>query len=309
MKTNKLFLYALILVAASALVFTGCKKDKNQDLNGDSSSLQQLSKDEINVVAASDEALNDANTLLSGGQLKSTQFLPCHATIDSTSVINDTITLYITYEGLNCPETVYRSGKVEIRKQVGTHWGQAGATVAVKLINFQRTRISNGKTVTLNGTKIFENVSGGFVWQLGNGVTSVVHRVTGNLQATFDDNTTRIWSIARQRVFTGTLENLVMTIDGFGSEGEYSNLVMWGINRHGENFYIQIDQSVVHKQTCEWDPVSGIKVMSIPGDGKKSTVTYGYDDNNQPVTGNECPTRFRVDWQKGTHSGTIYLPL
>jgi len=100
-----------------------------------------------------------------------------------------------------------------------------------------------------------------------------------------------------------------MTIDGFGSEGEYSNLVMWGINRHGENFYIQIDQSVVHKQTCEWDPVSGIKVMSIPGDGKKSTVTYGYDDNNQPVTGNECPTRFRVDWQKGTHSGTIYLPL
>jgi len=308
MKTNKHFQFALILVAVLGLALTGCKKEKN-DSNPDSTSLQQLSKDEINVVAASDEALNDVSMMLSGGQLKSTQLWPCHATIDSTSVINDTITYYITYDGLNCPETIYRSGQVEVKKQVGTHWGQPGATVTVKLIDFERTRVATGRTVILNGTKIFKNVSGGHIWQLGYGVTTIEHRITGSVQATFEDNTTRTWNIARKRVFTGTPENLVMTVDGFGSEGEYNNLVLWGINRQGENFYIQINQSVVHKQICEWNPVSGVKIISIPGDEKKATITYGYDDNNQPVTGNECPTRYKVDWEKHNHSGTIFLPL
>ena len=309
MKTMKILKLVFFLIAITALTLTGCKKDKQNDLTGDSSSLQQLSKDENTIQNASDEALNDVNALLSNGNLKSTDFWPCHATIDSTSVVNDTITFYITYNGLSCNEKWMRTGQVEVRKQVGTHWHDAGASVIVKCINFTMTKVSTGKSITLNGTKTFQNVTGGFLWQLGNGYTSVVHKIFGTVQATFDDNTTRTWNIARQRTFTGTPGQLIMTVDGFGTEGAYENLVAWGTNRQGETFYSQITQSVVHREVCFWDPCTGSTVHQIPADNKKATITFGYDDNNQYIVNGDCPTKFKLDWEKGGNSGTVYLFL
>jgi len=309
MKTNRSFLFPFLIVLVLGLSLSACKKDKQNDPSGDSASMQQLSKDELQMEVASDEALNDVEVMLSGGSTKSTMLWPCNATIDSTGVNNDTITFYITYDGKNCLGNLERHGKVEVKKRVGEHWVDPGATVIVKLINFKVTVVYTGKSVTLNGTKTFVNVSGGHIWQLWINLTSVVHRVHGSVQATFDDNTTRIWNVARQRTFTLENHKLVMTIDGFGTEGEYSNLVIWGTNRMGENFYTQITQSVVHKQRCNMDPVSGIKIHRIPSMEKSATITFGYNDNNEPIQGDECPTRFRVDWVKGSHSGTIYLEL
>lgn len=308
MKTKKLIRFGIFFLAIAGLTFSGCQKEKKTS-GADSSSLQQLSKDEENIQNASDEALNDANLFLSGASLKSTQTLPCHGTIDSTSTVNDTITYFITYDGPNCNGRVYRTGQVEIKKKVGTLWGQAGATVIVKYLNLSMTRIATGKTMILNGTKNYQNFSGGFIWQLGNGLPALVHKVWGSLQATFTDTTTRTWYVARQRTFTGSLGSLVLTVDGFGTDAGYSNLVCWGVNRHGENFYTQINQSVVLKQSCEFDPCSGIKIHQIPSDNKSATITFGYNDQNQLISGEECPTRFRIDWVKNIHSGTIYLPL
>jgi len=310
MKTTRSFIFPFLLIAAFGFFLSSCKKDRQGDPSGDSASMQQLSKDEIQMEMASDEALNDVEVMLSGGSTKSTTFWPCNATIDSTGVVNDTITFYITYAGKNCSETLERYGQVEVKKRVGEHWVQQGATVIVKLINFRVTVVFTGKSVTLNGTKTFKNVSGGHIWQLWMGVNSIVHRVSGWVQATFDDNTTRIWNVARQRTFTlEAHQKLVMTIDGFGTADEYSNLVIWGTNRAGENFYTQITQSVVHKQRCHMDPCSGVKIHQIPAMEKSASITFGFNDNNEPIQGDECPTRFRIDWVKGSHSGTIYLPL
>jgi predicted secreted protein len=242
--------------------------------------------------------------------LKMTGSWLCNVTVDSTAVVNDTITYYLTYNGLNCNGKLIRTGKQEIKKKVGTHWGMTGATVITTLIDFHVVHVNSGKAITLNGTRTHENVSGGFIWQLGTGgATSIVHKITGNLQATFDDTTTRTWSLARQLVYTGTPTALVMTTDGFGSADGYSNLITWGVSRNGEQFYTQVLQSVVHRQACNWDPVSGIVKHQVPSDNKSATVTYGYDSNNQPITGDECPTRYRVDWVKNGHSGTMFLPL
>jgi len=298
------------MIAAFGFFLSSCKKDKPNDPSGDSASMQQLSKDEIQMEMASDEAMNDAEIILSGGSLKSTTLWPCNATIDSTGVVNDTITFYITYSGKNCLGNLERYGQVEVKRRVGEHWVQPGATVTIKLINFRVTVVYTGKSITLNGTKIFKNVSGGHIWQLFMGVPAIVHRVYGSVQATFDDNTTRIWNVARQRTFTlDAQQKFVMTIDGFGNADEYSNLVIWGTNRAGENFYTQITQSIVHKQRCNMDPCSGIKIHQIPSMEKSATITFGYNDQNEPIQGDECPTRFRVDWVKGSHSGTIYLEL
>ena len=299
----------MLLLVVFGFALAGCQKEKQQNTPADSSSLQQLSEDDNYVEIVNDEAVNDVNSLLSGGNFKSANLWPCNATIDSTSVVNDTITFYITYDGLNCRGNLYRTGKIEVKNKVGTHWKDEGATVIVTYINFHITRVSNGKSVTINGTKTFQNVTGGFIHQLGNLYSSIVFKTWGTLSVTFNDNTTRLWNIARQRTFTGSPGHLVMTVDGFGTQGNYSNLVVWGTNRNGENFYTRITQSVVFRQVCNWDPCSGIKVHEIPAADKKATITFGYNSQNEPVQGDECPTKYRLDWEKGTHSGTIYLWL
>lgn len=191
---------------------------------------------------------------------------------------------------------------------MNTPWHQQGTVVIVKFINIQITRVADNKSITLHGTKMHTNVSGGVIADLGTSVTSVVYLTIGTLTATFDDNTTRTWKLARQRTFTGTQGNLWCTVDGFGSAEGYDNLVAWGTNRHGEQFYTQITQSVLHKQACDWDPCAGVKVHQIPADNKQATFTAGYDSNDQPVdvNGIVCPTKYRIDWVKGSKSGTIY---
>ena len=136
-----------------------------------------------------------------------------------------------------------------------------------------------------------------------------VHRVSGNIAVTFDNGTTRTWNVARQSTYTGTRGQLVLTIDGFGTSGEYSNLLVWGTNRNNEEFYTRITQAVVFKEVCDGNPVSGIKVHQIPAVNKSATITFGYNSNNEPVTGDECPTHYRVDWVNGTYTGTSFLPL
>ncbi|MCX6303430.1 MAG: hypothetical protein NT040_00540 [Bacteroidetes bacterium] len=311
MKSKNLFRLAFLALAIAGLSLAGCKKDKNPDLSADSSSLQQLSGDEISMESALDESMNDVNNFLSGEGLKSTSFIPCNATVDSTATINDSITYYITYNGLNCSQTRFRTGKVEVQMQVGTQWIQQGATVIIRHINFTITKVSNQKTITLNGVKVHKNVSGGLIPQLGTGgITQVVHRTWGHVNVTFSDTTTRIWNIARQKTYSGhPPDSLVLTTDGFGISEGLGSLVVWGINRKGENFYTQIIQPVVHRQVCDWDPCAGVKKHSIPADSKSATLTFGYDGNNQLITGDECPVKYKVDWQKNNHSGTVYLLL
>lgn len=311
MKTQNLFRFGFLMIAAMTLMLAGCSKDKTTTKgSANTESMQQLTKDEINVENASDEALNDVNMVLSPGKLKSTESWPCNATVTFGGIVNDTITIDIDYHGKDCSNTHIRSGHVIVKKRYLEDWGLAGATVIVRLNNFTITKISNEKSLTLNGTKHFQNVSGHYLWELGldSTVTSIEHRVWGTVTATFE-NGNRVWNIARQRTFTGSLIALVMTTDGFGSADGYTNLATWGINRNDEQFYSSIMQSVVHKQVCNWDPYSGIIIHEIPAASKSATITFGYDSNNNFITNGDCPKRYRVDWVVGSNSGTFFLPL
>ncbi len=308
MKTLKLISFLAIMVALSTFAFTSCKKDKGKT---DTESMQQLVQDENKMAASDDDAMNDVNSVLSGGAGKALDLLPCHVTVDSSNIIGDTIIYNITFNGLNCAGTRLRVGQAEVKKNVATHWTDAGATVYVTYIDLVITRVSDNESLTLNGTKKFVNVSGGRIADLATTATSIVHRAYGSLTATFDDNTTRVWNLARQRTFTGTPGSLICSVDGLGSAGGYSGLVAWGTNRHGEQFYTQITQSVIHKEACGWDPCAGVKVHSIPGDNKQATFTGGFDNDDQPVpvSSSTCPTKYRIDWEKNGHSGTIYRYL
>ena len=308
MKTKTGFRIFVILMAIISFNLTGCRKDK-EVADPDTSSLQQLSKDQENAESASDNVINDVNSVLSNGSKKSIEALPCNVTVDSSSVVGDTITYSITFNGLNCGLTHTRYGNATVKRNINTSWHQAGTKVTVNYLNLVITKVSTGKSVTINGNRTFENVSGGYLSDLGTSATSITHKVYGQIQVKFDDNTIRTWSIARQRTFTGTLIQLIVTTDGFGSAGGYSNLVTWGTNRNGEAFFSQISQPIVHKQSCGWDPTSGILIHQIPSDNKSATITLGYDNNNQLITNGDCPTKYKLDWQKNGNSGTLFLSL
>lgn len=311
MKTKNLFNLAIILVSAIALTLTSCAKEDLSMGTVDPVSLEQFSTDENNVENVMKDAESDITSVISNnaGNFKSTAWLPCNATIDSLKTVNDSVNIFITYNGLTCDGKRNRTGKIEIKKKVGTHWEQAGATVICKYIDFTVTRVATGKSVKLNGTKTFVNVNGGHRWQVGSVITSYVERISGSMQASFDNGSSRTWNVARKITYTGTAGQYILSVDGFGSVGNYKNLVVWGTNRQGEEFFTEITKSVVSRQACGWDPISGVKKHQIPSDNKSATITFGYNTNNETIVGDECPTRYRVDWQRNNKSGTSYLPL
>jgi len=302
MKKMKLIRQGVILLSMFVINFTSCTKVKNE-ANSDTTSLQQLAKDQADVQSASEDGLNDANNVVTPGTTKS-RWVPNNATVDTT-ISGDTTIYTITYNGNNRWNTRSRTGTIIVKRLTAIPWSQQGTTIWITFVNYKVNKGSTNKAVTLNGSKAEKNVSGGVI---GDG-TQVIHEVSGALQLTFDDNTTRTWNISRRRTFTGTLSQLVLTIDGFGSSAGYNNLETWGTNRKGELFYTQINQSVIRKiSTCGLDPTSGIVKHSIPSDNKSATITYGYDSNDQPVssTSTDCPVKYKLDWVKNGHSGTVY---
>ncbi|MFA6950558.1 MAG: hypothetical protein WCQ70_07730 [Lentimicrobiaceae bacterium] len=341
MKITKLFFTGALVLAITGLTLTSCQKDELNEGTNDYKSLATLSSDEMEVESVTNESIQDVEGIMSYGHdngnggnggngngnggggnggsgnggngdttFLSMRHFPCNATIDTSAVINDTITITITYDGLSCNGRRQVKGQIQIRMQAGTDFSLPGASINIRYINLAVTHGQHNRTMTYNGSQTFTNVSGGYISMLGiDGFNMLVHRVTGTMNVTFDNGNTRTWNTARQRTYTGTAGSLILTVDGFGSADGYDNLVTWGINRNGEQFYTQITQSIVFRETCDWNPVSGIKVHQIPAVDKSATITYGYNSNYELITGDECPTYYRIDWVNGTYTGTEYVAL
>ncbi len=96
---------------------------------------------------------------------------------DSTAICDAIITLdtangnrqiTITYNGTNCALDRTRTGSVMITWPIGQLWSTAGAVVTVNFNNLAITRVLDNKTITLNGTHTYTNVSGGSLITLPN---------------------------------------------------------------------------------------------------------------------------------------------
>lgn len=302
MKKARLIRLGFTLMIATVIILSGCQKDFIQGPQ-DENQIEQLTMDENEIQNIDDDLMNDVDMLLSKSKAK---YIPCNTTIDSITVDVDTTIIYITFSGLNCIGTVERLGKMRIRMESSTNWLNAGASVRVIYDSLKITRVGTGKWILLNGSRKFTNVSGGVITNLGNPLSAIVHRVEGNLNVLYKDSTTLIWNVARQRTFTGTPGNILLTIEGFGTHSTYSNLVVWGVSRQNKPFFVSIPQALVIKEACGWIVCSGVKSFEVPVNNQSATLTFGYDNNNQPVTGNACPTKYKIDWYNNGNSGTVY---
>ncbi|HSG67902.1 MAG TPA: hypothetical protein VK994_04290 [Bacteroidales bacterium] len=300
---------SLLIILLAAASITACKKDEPVDQPTDSSSVQQLSKDDGDVGGTVDEAMFDAGIVLAGTDMMKNFDLPCNCTLDSMWTYQDTLRYRLRYQGMNCLQNRIRNGHITLKIRQNTQWHMPGAFVAIEFDDYVVTNVYNGATMRINGVASIENVSGGTPGLLGNGPNTIIHRNSVHAQISFNGNPPREWQLRKRLVFSGTHGDLVIAVNGYGNVQGYNNLLSWGKDRNGRTFFTQINETMIHKQRCDFLPSAGEEVFIIPEENLEATATFGFNNSNQPIMGNECPMRFRLHWRQHGKSGNIFLPL
>ena len=314
--TNKTMKTKILLFFATALffvaIFTACKKETGAS-NDNSAEVSTQSDDQARFSSEIDAVANDADGALESsasfsGRLDRTQLdVVCDATLVYDSISNPR-TITITYNGGNCWGTRTRTGVVVLAMAQGVHWKDAGAVLTVTFQNLRITRVSDNKSITINGTQTYTNVSGGLLINLLS-LGTVTHTLTSsNMSITFDDNTQRTWQVAKQRVYSFANNNISITITGTHTEGSDTNIAEWGTNRLGHVFASSTVEPIVINSNCSWRIVSGQIKHTMPH--VTATATFGLNADGNPTS---CPGSghfyLKVVWA-GTNGNslTVILP-
>ena len=309
MKKKTLLLSAAVLFLVAA--FTACKKETSPSNNNTEEASVQ-SDDQARFSSEMEATANDADAALETSSSFSGRYnqvqtpIICDASLVYDSVSNPR-TITITYNGSNCWGSRTRTGTIILSMAQGIHWKDAGAAITITFQNLKITRVSDNKSITLNGSETYTNVSGGLLFNLPN-LTSITHTITSsNMSVTFEDNTQRTWQVAKQRVFTYN-SGVVITTTGTHTDGATTNIAEWGTNRFGHAFASSTVQPLVIRQDCSFRLVSGEVKHTTPL--ITATATFGLDANGVPTS---CPGTghyyFKVIWTGANgNSLTVIMP-
>jgi hypothetical protein len=318
MKANLIRRTAIAICLLSCISIYSCKKDTSATTDTTTTNLTTTGDDQEQVSNEADIISNDANTALNGqsdfsglnssaeisgnteinnagantqvSNLVNVHQFICDATI-TYDTANGQRTITIVYDGTNCWGNRTRTGTVVISMPKGQHWKDAGATATITVDTLKITRLRDGKSIVLNGTKTIKNVSGGLLKDLAT-LQTITHTITGSLKIDFESGLSRTWNVSKQRVFTYD-NGIMITTTGTYSDGTDNNIAEWGTNRFSESFKSLISAPKVIRQDCDFRMVSGQNTV-ITNKGT-AVITYGLDANGDATS---CP---------GT--GTYYFKL
>ena len=319
MKANLIRRMAIAFCLLSCISIYSCQKDTSASSDTSAASLSTASDDQSQVSTETDMVTNDANNALNGqssfsGSYSSSTSLSGNTEVNSTNgngnlstlvnvhqiICDATITydtannqkiITIVYDGTNCWGNRTRTGTITITMPYSQHWKDAGATATITATALKITRIRDGKSIVIDGSKTITNVSGGLLVNLAS-LGTIIHDISGSFTITFDSGKQATWNLSKHRVFTYN-NGIVITTTGTHSDGTDSDIAEWGTNRFGDTFKSLISADKVIRQDCDFRLVSGQNtVVTAKG---TSVITYGLDANGDP-TG--CP---------GT--GTYYFKL
>lgn len=306
MKTFKMTFAALALLFAAAFV-TGCR-DRDKVDPDEMEELVTHSSDEGDFQSEADNSFDDIDAVY--GQTVAAMGARtvngvCGATLDSVRN-NRAFTLTFNPDILCFNNTRRRSGSITFRLMGTTsRWTDANAVVEVSFNGYRVTRVSDNRSVTLNGFVAIFNVTGGTVRGLASGQT-VTHRFRTRYQGsnnvgltfTFDNGSQRVWHTNRTRSFTRSANNvLTVRVNADTTIAGYTRVAAWGTNRIGNNFYTTIPTEIVASSPnggCGWwKPLSGSKTHY--GTRRDISAVFGLNAQGQAVT-DGCPTHFRITW-------------
>ena len=283
MKAKLLYVGAIIL--SFSFLFTACQKDTATG-NDYTAETTTHSDDQSRFSGEMDAAANDENAAIEAtagfaGRSESIQSI-CDATI-AVDTFSNPRTITITYNGTNCLGNRTRTGVIVLSMAQGVRWKNAGAVINVTFQNFKITRLSDNKSITINGTQSHTNVSGGLLINLPT-LNTITHTITSsNMSVTFDNGSQRTWQVARQRVFTYN-NGIVITSTGTQTVGGVTGVAEWGTNRFGNTFTTAITQPLVLRQDCNFRLVSG--KLEHAATVINASVTFGLNAAGNPTS---CP--------------------
>lgn len=297
-----------LLMLTLALTFTACQKE---DTPPDETPEAATSTDDNSRFSNEMDAVSqDAGLALEGnigfsGRGNGVQSL-CDATIAIDTNSNPR-KITITYTGLNCLGNRIRTGKIVISMPANVRWKDAGATVTVDFQNYKVTRVSDNKSITINGSKTITNQSGGLLVNLAT-QGPITHIVSSNgLAVSFDNGTFRTWQVARKQVYSFNA-GAILTVTGNHTDGTTTGIAEWGTNRFGNAFTTVISSPLIIKQDCNFRLTSGALVHTTAN--FNATTTFGLDANGN-ATG--CPGMglyyMKIVWTGPNNgTGTVILP-
>jgi hypothetical protein len=304
----------ILLLAAvtfcTAIIFTACQKNAASSVD-ETTEVSTQADDQARVSTEVDAVANDADVTLESttafsGRGDQIQSLICDATIVVDTVSNPR-TITITYNGTNCLGTRTRTGVVVISMAQGVRWKNAGAVLTVSFQNLKITRLSDNKSITINGSHVYTNVTGGLLVNLAT-LGTITHTITSSgMSITFDNGSQRSWQVARQRVFTYN-NGIMITTTGTHTEGTTTGIAEWGTNRFGNAFTCAITAPLVIRQDCNFRLTSGEVVHTRPA--VTATATFGLDATGNPTS---CPGTgtyyMKIVWVgAGGNTHTVILP-
>ena len=283
------FQFVLMAALALSVSFLSCKKS---DMSAENTDLVTHSDDQSAVTTGTDDIANDVNVTIDNynafngivGSADGITGVPCNTTavLDSTATLRR---ITLTFNGANCTNTRTRVGVIVITMPLTQRWKDVGAVVTINVQNLKITRISDSKSITVNGTILATNVSGGRLRDLLT-LGTIVHTITSpGVTVTFDNNTQRSWQISKRRTFTMSNGKIVITTTGTHTEGSVTGISEWGTNRFGNDFITVITQPMIIREDCDWRLVSGEVTHSRLL--ATTVVTFGLDSAGNPVT---CPS-------------------
>ncbi len=277
MKANLFRRMAIAFCVLSCICIYSCKKDTTaSSTTTTDNNVSTTADDEQQISTESDNLSNDANTALNGqsafsGSLSAStsgntvvndvngtngvsDLINVHQLICDATVTYDTVNsqrmITIVYDGTNCWGNRTRSGTVTISMPLGQLWKNADATATVTITDLTITRLRDGKSIVLNGTKTITNVSGGLLKDLAT-LQTITHTITGSLVIDFKNGAQKTWNVSKQRVFTYD-NGIVITTTGTYSDGTNSDIAEWGTDRFGNPFTSEITQPKVIRQDCDF---------------------------------------------------------
>jgi hypothetical protein len=270
MKTNR-FIHAVMVLTASAFIFTGCRKDDDEDNDtssaGDNAFAESTYNDVVNI---SDEAgyNGSLSNYRTGGE---TAILTSCATISFDSINGaDQDTIHINFGSVNCSCNDGRERRGEILVYYSGQYRDSNSTHTIAFNNYfvNDNQVLGTKTVTNLG----HNAAGNLVYDIS---------VNGQIILANNGGTVT-WTSQRQREWTAGESTLAWSDDMYSVTGSAS-----GTGANGHSFTVQITSPLIRNMAigCRRHFVQGVFVLT-PDNKPARTVDFGSGacDNIATVT-------------------------
>lgn len=269
------------MLGATVLIgFSACKKEKQQPTINDETEVSVVVDDEA-FFSLDIESLNlDLSTALESNLLSARNQEEPALICGGTVTFDGTSAFTVSFNGNTCDNTRKRTGKLVVSVPSNFDWSKSGAVITINFDNYKVVRLSDSKSITLNGTQKYTNKTGGLMATLSD-ADFLIHSITANgLTVKVNDGSSREWNISKDRTIVKTNGKWVISTEGRHT----NNVAVWGTNRLGLEFATAIMDPVLVKQICSMRITEGKIKHTVANIA--ATITFGLNAEGKP-TG--CP--------------------